>query len=179
MLQSEGMQTGAGLVDGITQAIGAVGGQSVLFSQAIANRLEIHPIDLECLGLLADHGSLTAGRLADLTGLTTGAVTRLIDRLERVGYVRRTADPTDRRRVIVELIPERMQLVAPHYEALQHGLETLLSSYTFEQRALILDFLRRSEAAMRAEVARLGQSRSGRAQRRGGGEDAAGGQQQQ
>jgi hypothetical protein len=43
MLQSEGMQTGAGLVDGITQAIGAVGGQSVLFSQAIANRLEIHP----------------------------------------------------------------------------------------------------------------------------------------
>jgi DNA-binding MarR family transcriptional regulator len=173
------MQAGVDLVEGITHAIGAVGGQSVLFSQAIADRLEIHPIDLECLGLLADHGSLTAGRLAELTGLTTGAVTRLIDRLERAGYVRRTADATDRRRVIVELIPERMQLVGPHYEALQLGFETLLSSYTIEQRALILDFLRRSEAAMRVELARLREAQSGRAQRRGGGEDAAGREQQQ
>jgi DNA-binding MarR family transcriptional regulator len=170
------MHADAEPVDGITQAIGAVGGQSVLYSQAIADRLEIHPIDLECLGLLADHGSLTAGRLAELTGLTTGAVTRLIDRLERAGYVRRNDDATDRRRVIVELIPERMQLVAPHYAAMRQSFENLLSSYTFDQRALILDFLRRSEASMRAELARLRQTQSGRSQRRGGGEDAAGGQ---
>jgi DNA-binding MarR family transcriptional regulator len=143
------------LVDAITQAIGALGGQSVLFSQAVALRLGIHSSDLESLGYLAQHGSATAGRLADITGLTTGAVTRMIDRLERAGYVRRTADATDRRRVIVELLPERIQVMTPHYAELQRGIESLLDSYAFDQQMLILDFLRRSEALMRAEQSRL------------------------
>jgi DNA-binding MarR family transcriptional regulator len=145
----------AELLDGITQAIGALGGQSVLFSQAIALRLGMHPTDLDCLGLLAEHGSATAGRLAELTGLTTGAVTRMIDRLERAGYVRRVDDKTDRRRVIVELLPDRMQLIAPHYETLQRAIQGLLGAYTQPQQVLILDFLRRSESVMRSELGRL------------------------
>jgi DNA-binding MarR family transcriptional regulator len=148
--------TQPGSVDAITQAVGALGGQSVLFSQAVAAHLDMHPPDLECLGLLAEHGATTAGRLAELTGLTTGAITRMVDRLERAGYVRRYADTADRRRVIVEVLPEQMQAMAPHYAALQHGFESLLSRYSVEQRALLLDFLRRAEAVMRAELDRLG-----------------------
>jgi DNA-binding MarR family transcriptional regulator len=154
-LRSAGQQSDSSLVDAITQAVGALGGQSVLFSQAVAGRLAMHPTDLECLGHLADHGSATAGRLAELTGLTTGAVTRMVDRLERAGFVRRHPDTDDRRRVIVELLPDRLQLVAPHYQALQRAFEGLLSAYTFEQQALVLDFMRRSESVMRAELARL------------------------
>jgi DNA-binding MarR family transcriptional regulator len=63
--------------------------------------------DVEALEMLLDSGSATAGRLAELMGLTTGAVTRVIDRLEQGGYVRRIPDPADRRRVIVELVPRR------------------------------------------------------------------------
>src|SRR5579859_7952644 len=92
----------------LTQAIGALSGQSSLLSQSVALRLGMHPSDLECLAFLADHESVTAGRLAEVTGLTTGAVTRMIDRLEQAGYVRRLADSTDRRRVLVEPIAERM-----------------------------------------------------------------------
>lgn len=146
---------GQGLTEAITQAVGAVGGQSVLFSQAMAARFDMHPSDLECLGLLADHGPATAGRLADLTGLTTGAITRMVDRLERAGYVRRVDDKSDRRRVIVELVPERMRAMSPHYEALQQAFEGLLGAYTFEQQIMVLDFLRRAESIMRVELGRL------------------------
>jgi DNA-binding MarR family transcriptional regulator len=146
---------GQGLTEAITDAVGALGGQSVLFSQAMASRLDIHPSDVECLTLLADRGPAAAGRLAELTGLTTGAVTRMIDRLEHAGYVRRVDDKTDRRRVIVELVPDRMKALAPYYDALHEAFEGLLGAYTFQQQIMFLDLLRRSEWIMRTEAARL------------------------
>src|SRR5919109_4685045 len=90
----------AALLAALEREMRRMSGQSVLFSHAVAERVGMHPTDLECLGFLADEGPLPAGRLAELTGLTTGAVTRMVDRLERAGYVRREADPRDRRRVI-------------------------------------------------------------------------------
>jgi len=88
----------------LTQALIASAGQSVLFRQALADRVGLNATDLACAGILSESGRLTAGRLAEVTGLTTGAV----DRLERAGYVRRTSDPEDRRRVIVEPVPGQM-----------------------------------------------------------------------
>src|SRR3954471_4690678 len=75
--------------------------QAVLFSEAVAERLGIASSDVECLEVLVTSGPATAGQLADVTGLSTGAVTRMVDRLEQSGYVRRRSDPADRRRVIV------------------------------------------------------------------------------
>lgn len=134
----------------LTQAIGALAGQSVLFSQSVALRLGMHPSDLECLGFLADHDSVSAGRLAELSGLTTGAMTRMIDRLEQGGFVRRVADSADRRRVLVEPIAERMQVISDQYVALQQAFESLFSAYTNDQLGLVLKFLREAEAAMSA-----------------------------
>src|SRR5579875_3784865 len=71
---------------------------SVLFSQAVAVRLGVNSTDMECADLLFLNGPMTAGRLAGLTGLTTGAITGVINRLERRGWVQREADPSDRRR---------------------------------------------------------------------------------
>src|SRR5215468_6026034 len=84
-----------------------------------AEDVGLNPSDLGCLCLLLLHGPIPAGRLAELTGLTTGAVTGVVDRLERAGFAQRVLDPTDRRKVIVkpdeatveqELLPRFAQL---------------------------------------------------------------------
>ena len=76
----------------------------------------MNPTDLESLDILARHGPMTAGRLAEMTGLTTGAITGLVDRLERRGYARREPHPTDRRSVIVQpLIENAERDLGPSY----------------------------------------------------------------
>ncbi|MEU3985826.1 helix-turn-helix domain-containing protein [Streptomyces sp. NPDC026672] len=80
-----------------------------LFNQAVADHLGLHPTDLQCLNLLTlETDPVTTGRVAELTGLTTGSATRLVDRLERAGYVVRHRDTTDRRRVLVTPVPDRI-----------------------------------------------------------------------
>src|SRR5580658_1343216 len=74
----------------------------VLFHEKIAAHLGLNSAELKCLGLLDQHGPMTAGRLVELSRLTTGAITGVVDRLERAGYVRRERHPTDRRSVIVQ-----------------------------------------------------------------------------
>src|ERR671933_1184232 len=76
------------------------------FDQAVADALGINRTDMRCTDVLEREGPVTAGRLAEATGLTTGAITTVIDRLERGGFARRLRDPDDRRRVLVDLTPE-------------------------------------------------------------------------
>src|SRR5918994_2391650 len=78
--------------------------ETIMFHQAVADELGLNITDHKCLDLIHRFGSMPAGRLAELTGLTTGAVTGIIDRLEKAGYARRANDPNDRRRTIVEPI---------------------------------------------------------------------------
>src|SRR5690349_11753070 len=98
------------------------GGQAiktVLYQHALADRLGLNVTDLLCLFFLRDTEALTAGQLAEATGLTTGSVTIMIDRLEAAGYVQREKDPTDRRRVLVRPRTERIQRdITPFYTAL-------------------------------------------------------------
>ena len=77
---------------------------AIMFHQAIADRLGLHATDHKCADLIIRNGAMTSGRLAELTGLTTGAITGVVDRLEARGIARRATDPGDRRRVIVELV---------------------------------------------------------------------------
>src|SRR5258708_2759629 len=80
---------------------------TIMFHQAIADQLGLHPTDHKCADLLILKGPMTAGELAELTGLTTGAITGVVDRLAEAGFVRREDDPGDRRRVILRAVPER------------------------------------------------------------------------
>src|SRR3954469_10432310 len=80
----------------------------VILSQAVARKAGLNSVDLECLDLLVTGGPATAGQIGQRTGLTSGAVTGLIDRLEQAGFVRRTPDRHDRRKVLVEVLPDRM-----------------------------------------------------------------------
>jgi DNA-binding MarR family transcriptional regulator len=129
---------------------------SVMFSQTVAGRLGLNPADLETLGIVVDESPVTAGDLAERTGLTTGAITGVVDRLERGGWVYRERDPQDRRRVYV--MPNSLQadrLIRPLFASMGHAMAELCAAYRDDELALILDFVRRGNAATQAEIARL------------------------
>ncbi len=85
--------------------------QGSIFGQTVAIRFGLSESDIDALELLIDTGAATAGKLSEVMGLTSGAVTRVIDRLEQAGYVRRVTDPADRRRVVVEVVPEQVATI--------------------------------------------------------------------
>jgi DNA-binding MarR family transcriptional regulator len=138
--------------------------QSVLIGQAVSERFGLSSSDLECLDLALLSGGATAGEIARATGLTTGAITGVIDRLERAGYVRREKDPSDRRKVIVRARPAMTRRIAPLYDSLQREMTALWSRYSDSELTLILDFLVRSCDLAVDEIAKLQQK--GGAQRR-------------
>lgn len=121
--------------------------RSVLLHTAVAERLGLNPSDHKCADLLmAESGVSTPGRMAELTGLSTGAITGVLDRLERAGFVVREADPNDRRRTLVRLTPERMPNMKRIFAPLIQGMERLCANYTNAELSLILRFMRESEA---------------------------------
>jgi DNA-binding MarR family transcriptional regulator len=128
---------------------------SVVLHQVVADRLGLHVTDLRCLNLLRLSGPAAPSELAAATGLTTGAITRMIDRLLTAGYVRREHDPVDRRRVIVSVVPERIAQIAPLYGQVAAGWAELLAAYTDEQLALVLDLLTRAHEMTVALVTEL------------------------
>lgn len=113
----------------------------VLHNHAVAQRLGLGVSDSQFISLLNLHGPLTPGRLAELTGLTTGTVTGVIDRLERAGFVRRERDPADRRRVHVTPVPEAIARVYEHYSEHGEHLETVLRERSTEELKVIAAFL--------------------------------------
>jgi len=121
-------------------------GQGVLYSQAVAGRLGMNSTDLECLDYIL-RGPVTAGRLAELTGLTTGAITGVIDRLERIGLARRESDPDDRRKTVVRALPAVLERIAPLFEPMERAAMAVLSKYRDDELALILNFLKRARDA--------------------------------
>ena len=134
----------------------------ILFHQAVADRLGLHVTDLRCLNLLSQSGPLTAGELGQQTGLgTTGAVTRMVDRLERAGYVRRQLDPRDRRRVIIQPVPERLATLAPHYQGMATAWTDLLAGYSDQQLELFLDLFDRMHQMSQQQLADLRRRPSG------------------
>ena len=94
------------LIQGLITAFRASGNQDSAFENLAADRLGVNRTDLHCLNAIENAAGLTAGELAAEVGLTSGAVTGVIDRLERAGFARRVPDPADRRRVKVEVTPE-------------------------------------------------------------------------
>jgi len=132
-----------------------MGARSVMLSHTIASRLGISPADLETMDFLGTNGPLTAGRLAELTGLTTGAITGVVDRLERARFVRRERDASDRRRVIVHLVADRARKIGKLFEPLARAMADLYTRYSDEQLAALVDFTRRGNAITLEHIARV------------------------
>jgi len=111
--------------------------------------------DLECLDFLADAGSATAGQVAERTNLTTGAVTSMLRRLQRAGYVTAERDPADRRRVIVTLRPERSAELERPYERFAERAGRLVAGYSADEVSLLVRHYDRMQAMYLAELERL------------------------
>ncbi|WP_329119301.1 MarR family winged helix-turn-helix transcriptional regulator [Streptomyces sp. NBC_01353] len=127
-----------------------------LFNQAVADRLKLHPTDVQCLNLLSlECGPVTTGRIAELTGLTTGSATRLVDRLERAGYVTRERDAEDRRRVLVTAVPERMAELGAFWRRLNGAWGTMFDAYSDAEVALLIAHMRRTVELSAEQVERL------------------------
>lgn len=144
----------AQLVREILSGFQEVSGHGVVLSQLIADKVGMTPSDLESMGFLEQHGAMTAGRLAELTGLT-GAVTRMIDRLVAAGHVRRRPDPQDRRRVIVELVPGATKRFARYYGPMAADTKEFLARYSEKDLEVIVDLLRRQLDFGRRHAARI------------------------
>jgi DNA-binding MarR family transcriptional regulator len=130
---------------------------TVMFHHAVALRLGLNPTDLKCAGVLRETGAITAGELAELTGLTTGAITGVLDRLEQIGLVRRVRDANDRRRIFVELVQNAAldTQAAEVFGPLSEATATLLTRYADDELALLVDFVQRGAELMKEQTGRL------------------------
>lgn len=147
------------LGEAIRKGFGRYGAAHGLLTQAVAERLGLSASDLSSLGVLLEEGPLTPTRIGEITGLTSGAVTGVMDRLERAGFVAREADPEDRRKVMVKArsdrIPEVLALYAPLVEAGRSRLERVSE----EQMELLADFLNASAEMTLRHASALRQGR--------------------
>ncbi|HXG26058.1 MAG TPA: MarR family transcriptional regulator [Candidatus Binatia bacterium] len=132
------------------------------YEEALAARLGLNVTDLRALELVVGNPGITPGGLAERSGLTSGAVTGVVDRLERAGYLERRPDPADRRSVTIHPVEARTAELAAARAQTDRDLERLLAKHDAAQRAAILEFLGAAAAAVERGAARL------RAEARGG-----------
>jgi DNA-binding MarR family transcriptional regulator len=112
--------------------------------EAVAMCARVNRTDLRCLDILERRGPLSAGELASASGLTTGAVTTVLDRLETVGYARRERDLDDRRRVLVNVTDEVRAAARELYGPLAAAHAETYTDFSDDDLAVIRKFLRRS-----------------------------------
>ena len=125
------------------------------FDEAATGRLGINRSDGRALDIIDRHGRITAGDLAKESGLSTGAITTLLDRLERAGYVRRVRDDVDRRRVLVELTDEARRRAWEIWGPIAEASGRTLGRYSNEELLFIRDFLRSSREFLLEHLERV------------------------
>jgi DNA-binding MarR family transcriptional regulator len=142
-------------VRALEEAMRKASAQGVLFSALVARRLGINATDLECLDVILLRGRATAGELAQVTGLTSGAVTGIIDRLEKAGFARRERDETDRRKIHVRALPSVEKKIMPLFVPMQGAMMEAIAGYGEKDLAFLLEFFRRSHKAAVAATEKL------------------------
>ncbi|MCW2890196.1 MAG: hypothetical protein QOE54_698 [Streptosporangiaceae bacterium] len=122
---------------------------TVLLHHTVAGKAGINVTDLQCLNLLSLDGPMTPGQLAQSMGLTTGgAITAVVDRLEKAGFVLRSRDPDDRRKVIIEPVRDKVAALGAYFEPIGRSVMTRFATYTDEQLEFLLDSARSNNEAM-------------------------------
>ncbi|MFJ9709718.1 MarR family winged helix-turn-helix transcriptional regulator [Streptomyces sp. NPDC101234] len=117
-------------------------GQAVLFNEQVAKTLGINAVDLQAFGVISRHdGPITPTEVMALTGLPASSVTRVLDRLEKSGYIARGTVPTDRRKVAVEVVAAKAAEVARHYAAKIEQIRQLNAARTDADVAAVLSYL--------------------------------------
>jgi DNA-binding MarR family transcriptional regulator len=131
--------------------------EAVMFHQVLADELGLYITDHKCMDIIHRFGAMPAGKLGEMTGLTTGAITGMIDRLEKAGYVRRTNDPKDRRKTIVEPVRNKKleRKIDMIFTPIHERMHKLLSSYSDNELTFLLDAMTELIKQTREESKRL------------------------
>ncbi|MFT4073946.1 MAG: MarR family transcriptional regulator [Asticcacaulis sp.] len=129
----------------------------ITFHETVARRLGMSAAESRCLGVLRDLEVATPGQLAQATGLTTGAITGIVDRLEKAGYASRAPNPDDRRSLLVRIRqPEKIaEILGPIYGSLSVAMTDMASQYTPEQLEVIGRYLTQTIDVLKSETEKL------------------------
>ena len=152
-------ETRAALLAELARELRQFNGLSASYFRAVAARNGMTATDMQVIDMLDGTGPMTAGQLAELTGLTTGAITGMLKRLEEAGIVRRESDPEDGRRVIVRLVQEKEDALP--VSGAGDAWDDVVARYDDEQLALLVEFLQRGNALTREEMLRLREAPAG------------------
>lgn len=127
----------------------------VAFHEAVGAYLGVSAVDQRALGIIGAHGPLSAGALAKEIGLTPGAVTGMVDRLERAGLVERTPDPADRRRVVITVASKGRAAFGDVFGGLSTAMDTMVSRYSAAEQQVIADWVARTIDILREQTREL------------------------
>ena len=127
-------------------------GAATEFDDGVAKKLKLSRTDMRCLELVAGQGPLTAGRLAEESGLTTGAVTFILDRLEEAGMVTRRRDTEDRRRVWVEIVPAAQERLQGLQQPVAEEMRQVAQRFKADELAIVRDFMRQAKEVFQRQV---------------------------
>jgi DNA-binding MarR family transcriptional regulator len=130
------------LVDELIHLARAHEAANEAFDEVAREKLGINRTDLRCLNIIENNGPMNASRLAELSGLTTAAVTSVLDRLESAGYARRVRGHEDRRQVMVEITPLLAERASPIWGPLGEEARSMLSRMSAEELQGLIDFYR-------------------------------------
>lgn len=122
---------------------------AILYNEKVAAAVGLNGTDLQCLHVLELGEAATPGDLARWTGLTTGGVTVVLDRLEKAGYIKRQPNPEDRRSTVVRLVPARLRKLQSFYQSKGDLLARAISQYSGRELEIILDFFSKTNTADR------------------------------
>jgi DNA-binding MarR family transcriptional regulator len=137
---------------------------TVFLHQAIAQSVGLNATDTKCIDLILSNpaGSVTAGTLSRMTGLTTGAITHILDRLEKRQVIERVRDTRDRRRIFVRVNPQSLEPLMPQYEAIGKEYMAVVDRYSDEELQLICDYMEKASVIAQQQLANMsGANRSG------------------
>jgi DNA-binding MarR family transcriptional regulator len=142
----------------LENAMRKVSSQGALFAKIVADRAGVSSADMDCIDFVNVEGRMTAGRLAELTGLTTGAITGVVDRLEKAGLVRRERDEVDRRKVFIVPVAERMMEIGRPYEFVKRAMQKQCENYTDAELKFLIRYGTESYQSMLEATTQLGSS---------------------
>jgi DNA-binding MarR family transcriptional regulator len=134
-----------------SEIVGYFGAASA-FDERVAEKFKLSRTDMRCLDLLGRLGPLTAGQLADESGLSTGAMTFLLDRLEEAGMVTRRRDTDDRRRVWVELVPAAHKKMLRMQQPIVEEMRAVAQRFKAEELTIVRDFMRETKEVFERQI---------------------------
>jgi len=137
----------AGLHEAVIRCLRQFIAGSILYNQQIADRVGLRLTDMQCINALELMGPSTPGELARFSGLTTGGVTVMLDRLERGGYLKREPNPRDRRSVLVHVNPTKVKKMQAFYEEINQRMAALLDATPERELRSMVNLLSKMNAS--------------------------------